>query len=115
MTYAEVWIDLLSTDQGGRRAALDLCNDHPGAYRPHFRARHGDGELLGVEFVDGPDDPVQPGSGTFATVRFLYEPRVSYAALTNGAEFDVLEGSRIVGRGRITRLGDGPAWSPRAG
>src|SRR5690349_13408325 len=115
MTFAEVWIELLSTEQGGRSVALDLSTDHPGAYRPHFRARQGEGGLLGVEFVDGPDAPVEPGSGTFATVRFLGEPEVSYAALTVGARFELVEGVRVIGHGRITRLGDGSASSPPTG
>ena len=115
MTFADVWIDLLSTDQGGRPAALYLSTDHARAFRPHLRASRGKGELLGVEFVDGPDDPVEPGSGTFATVRFLYEPEVSYAALTNGAEFEIIEGARVIGHGRITRLGDAQPSSPPAG
>ena len=97
--YAEVWVDFVPRDRGGRSTSVALGT--PGLYRPHLRVAGG--ELLGVEFVDGPDDPVAPGTGTFATVRFLYEPAVSYAALTEGAEFDVLEGLRVVAHGRVTR------------
>lgn len=59
--------------------------------------------MLGVQFVDGPDKVVQPGGSTYATVRFVYEPDVCYDALVVGAQFEVLEGSRVVGMGRVTR------------
>ena len=105
MTYpiAEVFIQLLSGEQGGRTAALDLCNDRPGEYRPHLRVIDGSGEMLGVAFIDGPDEPVQPGGQTYATIEFLYEPAVSYEELTVGAMFEILEGSQVVGRGAVTR------------
>jgi len=104
-SWAEVEIQLYPTDAGGRRTSLDLCNDRPGRYRPHFRPLAQPSELLGVEFMDGPDDPVPPGGRTYATVRFLYEPEVSYAALTVGAEFEIVEGPHAIGRGRVTRRG----------
>jgi hypothetical protein len=101
--WAEVQIELYPPESGGRQTPLDLCNDHPGRYRPHFRLLSHPSELLGVEFMDGPDDPVMPGKSTFATVRFLYEPAVSYAGLTVGTEFEIVEGPRAIGRGKITR------------
>jgi translation elongation factor EF-Tu-like GTPase len=94
--YAEVFVEFLPAEAGGRSRPVVLGE----SYRPHFRV--GEGELLGVAFVDGPDDPVAPGSGCFATVRFLYAPAVNYDALKLGAEFDVFEGSRKVGAGRVT-------------
>jgi hypothetical protein len=102
-SWAEVMIELLPTGRGGRQEPLNLCNDNPGQYRPHFRVIGGSGELLGVAFMDGPDDPVQPGEQTFATVQFLYAPAVSYGELIEGAQFEILEGPKIVGLGRITR------------
>jgi translation elongation factor EF-Tu-like GTPase len=101
--FAEVLIEFLSTEKGGRRTPICLSTDSPAHYRPHFRVRGGDGEYLGVEFVDGPDDPVSPGGSTYATVRFVYEPDVCYDALVVGAQFEVMEGSRVVGTGRVTR------------
>jgi hypothetical protein len=80
-----------------------LSTDAAVLYRPHLRVRGGDGQFLGVEFVDGPDDPVPPGLKTYATLRFLYEPQVCYDALAVGAEFDVMEGGRVVAVGRVTR------------
>jgi hypothetical protein len=59
--------------------------------------------MLGVEFVDGPNEPVQPGNSTYATAKFLFDPDVSYDALVVGAQFDILEGGRVVGSGRVTR------------
>lgn len=102
-SWAEVFIELSTTDNGGRPAPLNLSNDNPGQYRPHLRVIGGAGTLLGVAFMDGPDDPILPGQQTFATVRFLYTPAVSYAELVEGTEFEILEGPRLVGHGRVTR------------
>ena len=72
-------------------------------YMPHLRIHAADGEYLVVEFVEGPDRMIAPGDGTYATVRFMYEPQVSYDALTVGATFDICEGGRVVGSGRVMR------------
>ncbi len=101
--FAEVWVTFLPTGKGGRRSSICLGTDALGKYRPHFRVQGAHGELLGVEFVDGPDKPILPGESTYATVRFVFEPGVSYDALAVDAVFDILEGSRIVGWGRVTR------------
>jgi len=102
--WAEVLIELLPTDQGGRQDPLNLCNDKPGQYRPNLRVIGGSGELLGVAFMDGPDDPLLPGEKTFATIKSLYAPVVSYAELVEGSRFEILEGSNVVGYGSVTRL-----------
>src|SRR5215831_20010868 len=101
--FAEVLIEFLATEKGGRRTPVCLSSESPDRYRPHFRVCDGDGVFLGVEFVDGPDQPIMPGGSTYATVRFLYEPDVCYDALVVGAQFEVMEGARVVGTGRITR------------
>jgi translation elongation factor EF-Tu-like GTPase len=101
--FAEVLIEFLPKEKGGRRTPICLGTDASGRYRPHFRVRDGDGAMLGVEFVDGPDDPVLPGGSAYATVRFVYEPEVCYDALVVGAQFEVLEGSRVVAVGQVTR------------
>jgi hypothetical protein len=36
-----------------------------------------------------------------ATVKLVYDPAVSYSALQPGASIEILEGARIVGRGRV--------------
>lgn len=100
--YAKVWIELLPVDEGGRRTPLDLSSEWPVAYRPQLRVRGGDGRLLDVEFVAGPPDPVRPGCGAFATVRLPMEWATSHGELVAGVEFDVLEGPRLIGRGRVT-------------
>ena len=95
--YAEVLIQFLLPEVGGRTAPVFLQS----TYRPHFRI--GDSEYLGVQFVDGPDNPIHPGSSSHATVKFVYSPGVNYDALQVGVQFQVLEGSSIVGIGRVTR------------
>lgn len=67
-------------------------------YRPHFRV--GGGEHLGISFEkidvqsDAPD--------TYrATVALVYSPGVDYGALVKGAQFEILEGARVVGTGRV--------------
>jgi hypothetical protein len=101
--FAEVLVEFMPTEKGGRRTPICLSTSGLGHYRPHFRVHYGDGTMLGVEFIDGPDEPIQPGGRAFGTVRFVYEPAVSYDALVVGAGFDVLEGNRIVAIGRVTR------------
>jgi translation elongation factor EF-Tu-like GTPase len=100
--WAEVFVQLLPTEQGGREQPLSLSNNSPGQYRPHFRMIDGSGELLGVAFMDGPDEPILPGQSTYATVELLY-PGVSYDELLEGARFEILEGPNIVGHGTVTR------------
>jgi hypothetical protein len=102
--WAEVEIEMLPVEAGGRSLPLTLCNDHPGQYRPHLRVVDGSGSLLGVAFMDGPDEPVSPGTTVRATIKALYEPEVSYAQLKEGVQFEILEGPRVVGHGRILRL-----------
>ena len=101
--FVEVFVEFLPADRGGRSTPVALGEDATPRYLPHFKVHDGDGTYLGVEFVDGPDDPIKPGEGTFATVRLMYEQKVSYEALVDGARFEVCEGGRVVGHGRVTR------------
>ena len=103
MTYADVWVEFLSAEAGGRSTPLDLSTDAPETYKPRLRLSI-TGGLLGVEFVDGPDGLIAPGTATYATIR-TDELDVSSTALALGAQFDVLEGGRVVARGRVTRSG----------
>lgn len=100
--WAEVSIQLVPTESGGRPLPLDLCNDRPGQYRPHLRVIGGSPEMLGVAFMDGPDDPIPPGGRTYATIKSLYN--VSYEELVEGARFEILEGPHVVGYGEVVRL-----------
>ena len=100
--YVKVWLELLPVDEGGRRTPLDLSSEWPVAYRPQLRVRGGSGRLLDVEFVAGPSEPIAPGSGAAATIRVPQVNGDSHAELVAGAEFDVLEGPRLIGHGRVT-------------
>ena len=97
--YAEVEVIFLSEKEGGRAKPPFLDDQR---YRPHLRIPPGN-DLLGVEFVDGPDGPAPIGVPISATVRFLYEPNVSYADLQVGTHIEVVEGHTTVARGRVTR------------
>jgi translation elongation factor EF-Tu-like GTPase len=101
--FAEVVVEFTPTSQGGRRSPVALGGDATPLYMPHLVVHNGDGTYLGVEFVDGPDYLIEPGDKTYATVRFMYEPEISYDALVEGATFDIREGGRTVGSGRVTR------------
>ena len=66
-------------------------------YMPHFRVA--EGERLGVRFVSVGD---KSSDGSLrATVSLMYLPQVDYEALVPGALFNVVEGSRVVGHGRV--------------
>jgi len=97
--YAELQVTFLTPEEGGRTQPPWLDDQR---YRPHLRVPPDD-MMLGVEFVDGPDGPTPVGIPVYTTVRFVYEPEISYSALQLGAEIEVLEGGRIVGRGRVVR------------
>jgi hypothetical protein len=99
--YVKIWIELLPVDEGGRRTPLDLSSEWPVAYRPQLRVRGGQGRLLDVEFVAGPSEPIVPGAGAKATIRLPNNNDVSHSELVAGAEFDVLEGPRLIGSGRV--------------
>jgi len=98
MTGAMVYVQFISAEAGGR--SLTTYIKEP--YRPHLRV--GDGEYLGIEYIEGQDEPIPPGIGVNAKVKFVYSPQVNYDALRVGEQFVVLEGSRIVGVGVVTGL-----------
>ena len=70
-----------------------------GNYRPHLKV--GDGEYLGVAFVDGSSDPLRPGESTIASAVLVYEPGVDYSALVSGAGFEVFDGNNHVASGKV--------------
>ncbi|MFN7473347.1 MAG: hypothetical protein ACK5RJ_01055 [Burkholderiales bacterium] len=98
MPGASVGIQFLSAEAGGRSSPIQLGV----TYRPHFRVAGN--EYLGVVFVEGPSEPVLPGKTVSAKVQFIYAPQVNYSALKVGAEFQVLEGSQVVGVGEVMEL-----------
>lgn len=101
--YAEVLVKFHPTADGGRHTVVFLGENAPAPYRPHFRVHGGVGEYLAVEFVEGPEEAIAPGCEVVATVEFLAAPRVSYVSLIIGTEFDICEGGRVVGSGKVTR------------
>ncbi len=100
--FAEVLVEFTPTSQGGRHSPICLGKDASAHNSPHFVVHNGDGTYLGVEFIDGPKDPIYPGGRASATVKFMYAPDVSYMALIEGATFDIREGGRTVGSGCVT-------------
>lgn len=82
--------------EGGRATTPSLKG---GWYRPHLVVPPSD-EMLGVEFVDGPDEHVVPCRSLYAVARLVY-PGVSYASLLPGTKFQIREGVRTVGQGRV--------------
>lgn len=100
---AEVEVEFLPPEKGGRRIPVCLSPDCETHYRPHLRVCGGSGEYLGIEFIDGPNGPVEPCVVTRATVRFVYEPDVCYDALVVGSRFEVMEGPRVVATGKVIR------------
>ena len=71
----------------------------PVGYRPHLRV--GSGEYLGIEVLRAKEGKAK---GTaLAVLRLLYWPQVNYDALSPGASFEVLEGPKVVGGGRVIR------------
>ena len=94
---AEVELCFRTAEQGGRSAPLLI---EPGIYRPHFVAPGGD--YLGVVVTQGPSEPVPPGVSVGVEVSFPYD--VCYAALSEGTAFEIMEGGRYVGEGRVLRL-----------
>ncbi len=90
-------VTFLTPENGGR--ALVPCLKTRW-YRPHLRVPPND-SLLGVEFIDGPEGPTPLGTVVSVTLRLVYEPEVSYISLQPGVDFEVLEGARLVGSGRV--------------
>jgi hypothetical protein len=98
VTEIEIEVAFLSRDAGGRLTPLESLST--GSYRPHLRVC-GAGEMLGVRFIDGPDQIVS-GRQYRAKVSLMYGG-VDYSPLKSGALFIVVEGPQIVGIGCVIR------------
>lgn len=94
----EVEMTFLAKEEGGRERPPILTT--PTMYRPHLVV--GNGKYLGVIFLTAPEF-VEPHQSFAATLGLVYYPNVDYSALVPGAEFTVREGTRVVGRGRVTK------------
>ena len=82
-------------EHGGRVRHPDIAD---GPYRPHVRVV-GTDELLGVAFEEWGQSPV-PGRPLIVQIRPLYDG-VDYAGLSVGASVEVVEGDKVVARGRV--------------
>lgn len=67
-------------------------------YRPHF-VLPGSGHLMGIEFVDIMDEFAFNFSLN-VKVRLMYDG-VDYSSLSIGTNFNICEGSHIVGNGTV--------------
>jgi translation elongation factor EF-Tu-like GTPase len=94
--YVEV--EFFSSEEGGRTTPIFLT-DYPG-YRPHFRVIR-DTEYVGVQFLDTPHRIISPHERVPIAVSLLYYPNVTYDKLIDGAEFEILEGPKVVGKGTV--------------
>jgi hypothetical protein len=103
---AEVHVRWLAPSEGGRKIGVAVRSDPPRGYCPHFRVGV-DGEYLGVRFLDGEPEIVEPGGSGTAVVELLWDG-VDYSPLASGVQFDVLEGPKVVGRGTIARRFEAP-------
>ena len=92
--YVKARITLLTHEEGGRLTPL---SSKGGVYRPHVRV--GAGDLLGVQFVDGPAQ-VAPGAEAEVVMQLLYSG-VDYSPLAPGITFTVLEGLKVVATGTV--------------
>ena len=96
MHGADVTLRFVPPTQGGRVPPAAFSG---GLYRPHFRVGSA-GEYLGVVFLQGPQNATADAEFD-ATVALIYD--VDYSPLQPGAEFEVLEGPRVVATGRVVR------------
>ena len=85
---------LLGTEEGGRQTAITS------GYRPAFYL--GESQTDGVIEVLGRAQQA-PGETLSVRIKFLH-PENFGLALAIGAEFEAREGSKIIGRGKVTEL-----------
>jgi translation elongation factor EF-Tu-like GTPase len=101
----EAEITYLTTEEGGRRK--------PGfnGYRPQFRYDGHDWDAIHTY----PDvELVMPGQTATAYLSFI-SPECHVGRLFPGKKFEICEGARVVGRGRITKIIELEASAKRTG
>jgi len=79
--------------EGGRHGPFTA------GYCPHLVAT-ASAEWLGVRVSASPG-PVPPGDTADVRVELLYHPNLDYSVLSPGAQFQVMEGPRVVGEGTV--------------
>lgn len=80
---------------------IDKRNSFPSlnyGYRPHF-VINGDTEMLGVEFLES--DLKEFDKFGEAKVKLFYD-NVDYSKLSKGVTFNIVEGSSVVGEGKVS-------------
>ena len=85
--------------EGGRTTMPFLKG---GGYRPHLIVPPSE-EMLGIEFIDGPEQMIAPDQPISAIARLAYQG-ISYTSLCPGAKFQIREGARTVGHGCVIDL-----------
>lgn len=80
----------------GKRSSFPSLNY---GYRPHF-VISGDTKMLGVEFLES--DLAEFNKFGEAIVKLLYD-NIDYSKLTTGVNFNIVEGSHIVGEGNVLK------------
>jgi hypothetical protein len=84
-----------SPEKGGRRSPIFL-----NSYRPHLRVI-GDTEYIGVQFNENPNKGIAPDVKFDTEVTLLYFPDVSYKKLRHETGFEILEGAKVIGKGKV--------------
>lgn len=105
----EAEVTFFKTEEGGRAAPLRLESATP-YYMPHLvvgdpKERSPRGRPLGVAFRRAPLT-LKPGDTATVRMDLMYHPEVDYRELAPGATFAVMEGARVVGRGRVEKRAD---------
>jgi|SRR5437667_11873967 len=90
----EAEIRFLTPEEGGRRTPVRS------GYRPQFYYDGHDWDAH-QEYLDA--EWVQPGE-TARTLLWFLSPEAHLGRVHVGMEFEVREGARVVGRGRITKI-----------
>lgn len=91
----EAEITLFSTESGGRQGPAFS------GYRPGHKVR--DDYITSGEHRYIDRDELAPGETTLGTITFL-SPEAYAHCLWIGREIDIQEGSRVLGRARITKI-----------
>lgn len=91
--HVEVELTLLPSAQGGRKTYV------ASGYRPQFHYAGKDWDAIFSFDVER----VEPGDSVRAVVKFL-SPEAHRGKISEGTQFELREGLRVVGRGKVTRV-----------
>ena len=93
----EAEVSFLDPESGGRQEPPILVGYRPTCSIEGYPAN----EHVGISFQDGPSE--WPGWGVpfKSIVTLLFYPHAWYERLSVGSHFNIREGERVVGRGRV--------------